>query len=189
MAWKFPPDRKEVLLSPSRMENLDPYHIVSLLPIRPYHVVVDVGCGPGYFAIPLGKSVFEGKVYAIDVEQEMLDTLRQRMAEVHLGNIEPRLNKGEKLSLDPDSLDGALIAFVIHEFDDKEGLLTQVREGLHAGGWAAVLDWQKKETEYGPPLEVRVTMETVEELAAKAGLHLVSRKNLNSDQFMVLLRK
>jgi len=59
MADKFDPANKEALLSKSRHELLDPQRIIALLPLRPYQVVADVGCGPGFFAPDTDNSTSE----------------------------------------------------------------------------------------------------------------------------------
>ena len=85
MAHKFDLANKENLLSKARQEMLDPQRVFSLLPLRPYQKVADVGCGPGFFTIPLAKYLFDGRVYAIDVEQQMLDALKERLASARAG--------------------------------------------------------------------------------------------------------
>ncbi|MBI4298255.1 MAG: class I SAM-dependent methyltransferase [Chloroflexi bacterium] len=189
MARKFNPEDKNLLLETSRQELIDPQRILSFLPLRTYQIVGDIGCGPGYFTIPLAKYLFDGKVWAVDVQQEMLDALQERLKQVHLTNVEPLLSSDAKLPFDKDSLDGALLAFVLHETKNKKGFLAQVKESLKKGGWAAILEWYKKETEYGPPLEARIEEEEAQELVAKAGFRFTSLRDLNGKHYMLLLRK
>ncbi len=189
MATKFDHARKDILNSGARQEILDPQHIISLLPLRPYHVVADVGCGSGFFAVPLGKYLFDGKVYAIDVQQEMLDSLKERLAQVNLGNVEPVLSAEDKLPIGEGVLDGALMAFVLHETENKEGFLKEVLSHLCPGGWAAILDWYKKEMDDGPRMEKRVSEEDAWKLAEKVGFRFVSQRNLNGKHYMLLLRR
>ena len=60
-------------LSPEREREVDPFVITTFMPIEPYDDVADIGCGPGYFSIPLAKHLVYGKLYALDVSDEMLD--------------------------------------------------------------------------------------------------------------------
>ena len=138
MTRKFDPSNKDALISSQRQQSLDSFHVMSLIPLRPYHVVADVGCGPGYFAVPMGKHVFDGKVFALDVQQEMLDATKEELERVHLTNVDLVLSKENKLTLDDDSLDGALLAFVLHEADSPPKLLKEVRRCLRKGGWLAL---------------------------------------------------
>ncbi len=49
---KLNPAKMDALLALKRRETLDQERVISMIPLRPYHVVADIGCGPGYFAIP-----------------------------------------------------------------------------------------------------------------------------------------
>ena len=189
MPHKFDPADKDVLLSPQRQQDLDALRVISLLPIMPYHVVGDVGCGPGYFAIPLGKHVYDGKVYAIDVQQEMLDAAKEGLDRIHLTNVEPLLTKEDKLPLEDDSLDGAFAAFVAHEADDTKVMLGEILRCLRKGGWLALLEWYKRKMDEGPPLKDRIDQPELLKMAEKAGFRFTSAHALNSSQYMLLMRK
>ena len=186
---KFDPGKKDVLVSSQRRQDLDTYRVMALLPFLPYHVVADIGCGPGYFAIPLGKHVFDGKVYALDVQQEMLDATKEELERVQLTNVELVLSQEEKLPLEDDSLDGAFAAFVVHEAKAPRALLQETLRCLRKGGWLAILEWHKREMEEGPPLEERIDELELWEMAKDVGLRFTSRHTLNDSQYMFLLRR
>jgi ubiquinone/menaquinone biosynthesis C-methylase UbiE len=189
MPNKFNPANKDVLLAPKRRELLDPDRVISMIPLRPYHKVADIGCGPGYFAVPLAKYVNQGKLYALDMQEEMLEACRQRLSAMHLDNVEVLQCEEEKLPLDKDSVDGAFLAFVLHEAKDREGFLAEAERLLQRGGWLAVLEWYKRAMEEGPPLEDRVSEEETKELGQKAGLRFISQRDLNGKNYLVLFRK
>ena len=185
----FDPARIEVLLAPKRRELLDQDRVISMIPLRPYHTVVDIGCGPGYFAIPLGKSVFDGKVYAVDIQQEMLDATKQELERVRLTNVEPVLSPEESIPLEDDSLDGAFSAFVVHEADDPRQMLNETLRCLRRGGWLALLEWHKRKMDEGPPVKERIDEAALREMALKVGFRFTSRHGLNENQYMLLMRK
>ena len=81
MSEKFDHHDKADLLSADRYETTDPQRLISMLPVLVYHEVADIGCGPGFFTIPFAKYLFDGKVYAIDVQQEMLDAAQEQVRE------------------------------------------------------------------------------------------------------------
>ena len=189
MPTKFDPDTRDAMLAPKRRELVDPDRVISMIPLRPYHNVVDIGCGPGYFAIPLAKYINQGKLYALDTQEEMLEACRERLSAVHLGNVEVLKCGEKKLPLDKDSVDGAFIAFVLHEAKDKKGILTEAERLLQKGGWLAVLEWYKKAMEEGPPLEDRVSDEEAKELGEQVGLRFVSQRDLNGKNYLLLFRK
>ena len=59
------------LLSSQREEELDPFTVMTFLPIEPHQHVADIGCGPGFFTIPFAKHLLNGKVYGLDIDEEM----------------------------------------------------------------------------------------------------------------------
>ncbi len=179
----------EALLRPQRQENLDPFMVITFMPIEPYDIVADIGCGPGYFTIPLAKHLVYGKLYALDIVDEMLDVTRQRVAESNLGNVEVLQCGPMDFPIPDESLNGVFLAFVTHESEDKVAFLQTVKKLLKPRGWCTILEFYKKETEEeGPPLAVRMDPDEVERVAREAGFHFRWWRDINGSQYMALLR-
>ena len=127
------------LLRPERLETLDPFRVLSLCPVNPRDTVADIGCGPGFFTLPLAKFLINGKVFALDTSDEMIEACQQRVDGARMGNVDV-LKCGEyDFPLEPASVDGLFIAFVVHHPDDRVRFLTAVKEALRPGGWCFVL--------------------------------------------------
>jgi ubiquinone/menaquinone biosynthesis C-methylase UbiE len=186
---KTSPKNNADLVSSERRKSLDTYRLISLIPILPHHWVADVGCGPGYFTVPLGKNLFDGKVFALDVQQEMLDATQKALDDIHLTNVEVMLSKEKELPLDDECLDGALVAFVLQEADNPRALLTEIRRCLKKAGWLAILEWQKRKTDDGPPVSQRIDEERMRAMTEKLGFRISARHSLNGQQYMMLARK
>ena len=169
-------EKKSVMLETERYENLDALRVLSLLPMLPYQHIADVGCRQGFFTVPLGKYVFDGRVYALDAKQDMLDAAKKAVDKIHLTNVEYKLTKGDKIPLEDDSLDGMIMAFVLHDAKSSTGLLEEAERSLRKGGWLALLEENTDESDIG-------------EVVPKAGFHLQVKHNLNDTQFMLLMRK
>lgn len=176
------------LLSPERAETLDPLLVLSYCPITSYDTVADIGCGPGYFTLPLAKALINGKVYALDTDDEMLAACRQRVALARLGNVEVLQCSQFDFPVESGSLDGAFLAFVVQASLDKARFLREVRQLLRPRGWGTVLEWYRKETRRGPPLERRMDPPELEDLARGAGFRAPSWRDLNGDQYLMTLR-
>ena len=120
MPHKFNPKRMERLLGPERRQVLDPDEVLDLLPLQPGHVVADTGCGPGYFTVPLARHVPKGKVYALDVQDEMVKAAKEYADAEGVTNVEALLSSETNVPVPPNSLDGVFMAFVLHEVDGNK---------------------------------------------------------------------
>jgi ubiquinone/menaquinone biosynthesis C-methylase UbiE len=164
---------------------------MSLIPLRPYMAVADIGCGPaGLFTIPLAKFLWDGKVYAVDWEEGVLEALRKRVAEVRLGNVVAVKAEGATIPLEPNSVDGVVLSWVLHKASDRGELMKHGAAALRRAGWCAVIDWRPDAAEAeGPPKESRIAEEEVGRLGAEAGLRLSLRRELSDQYYLLLLTK
>ena len=181
-------DRIRRYLSPERAQKLDPFVVLSFCPVNVHDIVGDIGCGPGYFTLPLAKLLVDGKVYALDLDEEMVAACRERIAEARLGNVEVLDCDEFDFPLDQGSLDGVLLAFVLHHSADRTRLLQAVRGLLSPRGWCSVLEWYPKETDGGPPLTSRITPEDLEKLGREVGFRPRGWRDLNGEHYMMTLR-
>ncbi len=117
---------RRLLHNPGRI--LGPY-------VKPGMIVMDVGCGMGLFSIALAKLVGgEGKVIAVDLQQEMLDVVAQRARKAGVADrIQTRRCEVDNLGLDT-TVDFALAFAMVHEVPDTKRFLEQVHGGLKSGG-------------------------------------------------------
>lgn len=189
MPHKFDPKNIERLDREDRRRLVDVEAILSSLPLQPQQTVADVGCGTGFFTLPLGRVISDGKVYALDIADEMLDRLRQKVAESGAGNIEILKCSELNFPVPKGALDGALVAFVLHEQDDRPAFLEKVQELLKPGAWISVVEWQKKETKMGPPVAERMDEAEIRDMASKVGLDFSSAKELGDAVQVAILRR
>ena len=186
---KFDPNNMGVLLSSERRASLDTHRLLSTLPMAFHHVVADIGCGPGYFTIPLGKYLFDGKVFAIDVQKEMLDATQEALDAINLTNVDVRKSTERKLPLEDQSLDGALAAFVLQEATSPVSLLKEAWRCLKKSGWLVILEWDKREMDEGPPVKQRIDIDEMRAMTEKIGFRLTAQRALNGKQYMMTMSK
>ncbi|MSQ25005.1 MAG: class I SAM-dependent methyltransferase [Dehalococcoidia bacterium] len=187
MGHKFRPERVHLLTSPERRALLDPQRVLAMLPIAPGQHVADVGCGPGYFTIPLAQAVRGGTVYALDVQPEMVALVRETVRQSGVGNVEARQTAEIEIPNEDASLDGVFLAFVLHEVEGAPSqYLAMLRRKLRPGGWLAVADWKKAPMEEGPPLHERLTEQQVRQDGEAAALRWERAGDVNAKQYLVL---
>lgn len=128
----------------------------------------------------------KGKVYGIDISEKMLDSLREKLGqeEKTIDNIELKKSSTYSFPLEDKSVSHVLLSNVLHEVEDKEKLLSEVFRVMKDGGTLLIIDWQKKETEQGPPFNIRLTKDEIENYISKAGLKL-EKTFSKSDMFNV----
>lgn len=155
-------------MRPEREAEENPDLAVSLLGIRPGMTVADIGAGVGYYSLKLAKKVGpKGKVFATDLQPEMLRLLRQRLAKDKVANIEPVLGSETESNLPDESLDMAVLVDVYHEFSEPRKMLASLRRALKPDGRLVLLEFRKEDPRVPIREEHKMSVAVVkQELAA-----------------------
>jgi len=134
------------LIRPEREEEERASESFKQLKLAPGMAVCDLGCGNGYWTLPMARDVGEGgKVYAVDIQREMLQKLRQRSSKYKLNNIEPVLGKVDDPNLPANQMDLVLMVDVYHEFSHPESMLWGIRRSLKPKGVVALLEYREED--------------------------------------------
>lgn len=192
MAHKFDPKNKEKLQSKERKEKLPPEIILKKGGLLPGQIMVDIGCGVGFFTIPGAKILGEkGKVYALDTSAEMTDFLTAEIEAASIENIEVIKSREYAFPLVDSLGDMLLMSMVLHEVDDKKEFLLEARRTLKKQGRILIIEWQKKETEQGPPLDHRLSFQDTKNYLIEAGFKEPEVLNLQEvdDTFYIITAK
>ncbi len=130
---------------PDRDKEERPDQLLQALQLRPGATVADIGSGTGYFTWRLAQQVGPGgKVYAVDVQQSMLDLTRAAVDRRKLKNVEYVLATERSPLLPERSIDLAFIAYAYHEFADPESTMMAIRRALKPDGRVLVLEYAKE---------------------------------------------
>lgn len=187
MAHKFKPENIERLSSPERVALLPAERALELAGVRHGERVLDVGCGSGYFTIPLARRVGTGgHVHALDIQPPILEACREQVAASGLGNVILALSEESRFPLPDAAVDMVFASNLMHELEDPPAFLAEVRRVLAPGGRLCVIDWEKIETGIGPPVSERLTPEETETLLARGGFRVVSRASVSWANYLLL---
>jgi len=123
-----------------------PDQALDAIGIMPGSVVGDVGAGVGYMTARLARRVGpNGKVYANDIQPEMLEQLRKNMARESIGNVTTVVGAEDDPHLPPSTLDLVLLVDVYHEFSKPQAMLRKIRESLKPEGRLVLLEYRKED--------------------------------------------
>ena len=187
----FPPQDLGLLEGPDRDAWQKPDQIMDALAIADGSAVADIGAGAGWFTIRLARRVGpNGMVYAQDVQRQMLEAIRRRVAREGLLNVVTRLGVGSAPNLSERSLDAVLVVDVYPEVEDRVTFLRNLAAALKPGGRLGIVNYKPGRGGPGPsPQEgVRVESASVEGDALAAGLRVLARQTLPYQYLLVFRR-
>ena len=131
---------------PEREEEEQPDKALQAIGIRRGMVVADVGAGSGVMSFKMAKLIgSSGKVYAVDIQPEMLEILRARAKENKITNVETVLGTDRDPKLPASTLDLILLVDVYHEFSHPQEMVDRMREALKPNGRLVLLEYRKED--------------------------------------------
>ncbi len=115
------------------------------LAVKPGMVIADIGAGSGYHSALLSKMVGSGKVFAVDVEQEMIFYLNERIKQEKLSSIVPVLSEEQNVSLPDNTVDMMLLVDVYHEFSYPYEMALSMLAALKRGGKLVLVEFRSED--------------------------------------------
>jgi SAM-dependent methyltransferase len=190
-------DRGRRLFKPEELGELEgadrdawqkPELIMDALRIGDGSVVADVGAGGGWFTVRLAKRVGpNGKVYAEDIQPEMLAAIRRRVLREGFNNVLYVQGKTADPGLPASALDAVLIVDAYHEIANPVNLLQHLGASLKPAGRIGIVGFTLEGGGPGPALNQRVDAQRVIDEAKQAGLRLMSRETFLDFQYLLIL--
>ena len=172
---------------PERDAWQKPHQVIEALGLRPDAVIADIGAGTGYFAVRFANMVPAGKVYAVDVEPDMVRYLAERAKKEKRANLvavkgaagDPRL---------PEKADLVVLVDVYHHIEQRERYFRALAASLKPGGRVAVIDF-RMDSPSGPPKSARVAPERVKAELAAAGYALSEEHGFLPRQYFLVFTR
>ena len=130
---------------PQRDREEKTSRLVKNLPLESDDTVADIGAGTGYFSFRIADRIQQGKVLAVDIQQEMLDVIQSRIAEGFPKNVEPVLGTERDPRLAAESIDLVLLVDAYHEFSHPVTMLDGIRCGLKKEGLVALVEFRSED--------------------------------------------
>jgi ubiquinone/menaquinone biosynthesis C-methylase UbiE len=170
----------KTLERPERVSGQKVDQVISRLNLKPGMVVADIGAGAGLFSLPIGRAVAPGgKVYAVDIQQGLLDHINQRAKEQKLTDIQTVLGGFDDPKLPARDVDLAFINDVLHHIEHRAEYLKALASYLKPTSRVAIIEMNKNDpnTPHKDNPELLVSREEMDQWMAAAGLRPVQEYN------------
>ena len=181
----------EWLERPERVHEERPDEVIAAMGLKPGDVAVDLGCGTGFFARRMAKTVGPaGKVYAVDIQLEFMDKVKELCEEEGVTNVVPVLGEEKDPKLPRGEVDWILLVDVYHEFQEPQAMLARMRESLKPDGKIALVEYRLLgKTAEHIKLEHRMPVKQVLAEWNPAGFELIDLLEFLPSQHLFIFQK
>ncbi len=176
----------KTLDSANRVAKLKVDEAVAALQLQPDDVVADIGAGSGVFTLPLAQAVARGRVYAVDIDQGLVDHIAAKAKAAKADHVRPVLGKFTDPNLPARDVDVAFIYDVLHHIEDRAAYLRNLAPYLKPGGRIAVIDFHPELGPHKNDPKLQITREQTREWMVAAGLKVVTEHRLYDDKWFVV---
>ncbi len=171
----------------------DPIKNIEQAGILPGMEVADFGAGSGTYVLAVAKALMAtGRVYAIDVQQELLSKIKNNAVREGIYNIEVIWGDIEKqggTKLRDNSIDFAILSNILFQVENKNAVISEVKRVLKQGGGVLVVDWSDSFGNMGPKVDHVVTKSDAMSMFEKAGFHLDKEIQAGSHHYGLIYKK
>ncbi|MCP8617681.1 class I SAM-dependent methyltransferase [Salirhabdus salicampi] len=168
---RFNPENAHVLWSEKRQKLLPSEEAIEFLQVKETDKVADLGAGNGYFTLPIAQKTKQ-KVYAVDIEQKMLDQLKVHADVNKVTNIHYVVSDIETITLDDNMIDKAFVAFAIHEVNNHEKVIKEINRVLKNKGQIVIIEWEKNEFNMGPSINEKISSQQMSDILKFYGFEI-----------------
>lgn len=124
----------------------DPVKNLKAFQLKEDDIVADLGAGTGYYSIALSPLVSRGKVYAVELQKDFLDTIKSKVKDAHLPNVEIILGNVEKLGgtkIGDSIVDSIIASNILFQVEDKDQFFLEMKRILKPNGRVLFIDWDE----------------------------------------------
>jgi FkbM family methyltransferase len=176
----------KVFDDPERDSWQKPHEVIMALKLAADAKVADIGAGTGYFAARLAHMAPGGRVYAVDLEPDMVKHLGERAKREGLKNLVPVQAKLNSAAL-PEKVDRIVLVDTYHHIGDRASYFKRLRGSLKPDGQVAIIDFTA-ESPIGPPKSDRISPQKVAEEMKAAGYTQVAQHGFLPYQFFLVFQ-
>lgn len=136
MSWLERSEREQEEETSTLLKNMS---------LKSKDVVADIGAGSGYHVFKIAPKVSEGKVYAVDIQQEMLNAMEKKKNRLNQTNIELIKGTEKSTKLPENAVDKVLMVDVYHEFEFPVEMMASIKRGLKPNGKIYLIEYRAED--------------------------------------------
>lgn len=124
----------------------DPVKNLKAFGLKEDDIVADLGAGTGFYSVAAGPMVSKGKVYAVEIVKDFLMTIKNKVVEAHLDNVEVLWGNIEKkggTKLGDGIVDAVIASNVLFQVEDKDQFIEEIKRILKQKGKVLLIDWSE----------------------------------------------
>jgi ubiquinone/menaquinone biosynthesis C-methylase UbiE len=173
----------------SRVREERPDIVIEAMALPADAEVADIGAGTGYFTVRLAEQIPEGRVFAVDIQSEMLDLLRARLSRDGITNVELVRGSVDDPRLPSKSIDAALLVDAYHEFAYPREMMQGIVAGLRPGGRVFLIEYRGEDPRVPiKPLHKMTEAQARREMGA-VGLRHIATLDVLPTQHVLIFEK
>ena len=172
-----------------RLITETPDEVVRQMRLKPTDVVADIGAGTGYFTFRLSKVVPQGKVFAVDIQPEMLAIIDQRKASLGAGNVAAVLGTEMDTKLPTNAVDVALLVDAYHEFSYPREMMESIVRSLKPGGRVVQVEYRAEDPDVPIKRLHKMSVDQARKEMAAVGLVWKETKSFLPQQHFLVYEK
>lgn len=182
-------DNKKILKfeSSERFEELNPKNTLEKVGFKEGMILCDIGAGTGIFSFP-ATEISRNEIFALDISEDMIELLTSRVREKNIENLNIKKVVSEKLPLEDNICDMAIMVTVLHEIENKAKMLNEISRVLKRNGKLMIIEFHKRKTPMGPPVEHRLSEEEVKSLCNKNDLRTIDKFSLGENFYGIVFQ-
>ena len=174
---------------PSREVEEQPQQLIDALNLAPTDVVADIGAGTGYFSFKLAQKLSLGKVFAVDIQPEMLDIIEFLKNENKITNVEPILGSLTNPNLPENSINLAIMVDAYHELSQPREVMQEVVKALKPEGKVVLVEYRRENPFIAIKKLHKMTQKQAIKEMSNLGLKWVETKSFLPSQHLLIFVK
>ena len=162
---------------------------ISKLPINSNSVVADIGAGSGYYTFRIAQKVPEGKVYAVEIQEEFIEILKQNRLQKGFKNVDIVKGTEQNPNLPANSIDLAIMVDVYHELAYPQEMLWALAKALKPDGKILLLEYRAEDPEIAIKELHKMSVKQVSKEMEANGFKLYKREDFLPIQHFLVYEK